>query len=403
MSNHDHTARPATACIHAAQSPEPVTGAIMPPIVTASTYVQRSPGEHTGFEYSRSHNPTRYALERCIARLEGSELTEADDASLGGFSFSSGLAAIGTTLELCDAGAHVIAADDLYGGTGRLFRQVRARSQGLHFDFVDLAGEAGPDRLASHMTGETALVWIETPTNPTLKLVDLPAVSARAKQINPSVLVCCDNTFGTPMAQRPLLQGADIVMHSSTKYLGGHSDVIGGILAVRDADLAHRVRFLQNAVGSVLGPFDSYLTLRGIKTLHLRMRAHTDNATRVATWLERHDQVERVIYPGLASHPHHATFQKNMDLAGGMVSFFLKGDLEAARRFLEAVELFALAESLGGVESLIEHPAIMTHASVPAEVRTELGIADNFIRLSVGVEDVDDLVTDLERGFAAAR
>ncbi|MEM9083895.1 MAG: PLP-dependent aspartate aminotransferase family protein [Planctomycetota bacterium] len=398
MTNSNH---PATACIHAGQSPDPITGAIMPSVVTSSTYAQSSPGQHTGYEYSRSHNPTRYALERCIARLEGSELLDQDDVTFGGFAFSSGLAAIGTALELVDAGSHVIAGDDLYGGTGRLFRQVRARTQNLKFDFVDLSGAAGPSNLVEVMTPNTAMIWLETPTNPTLKLTDLRAVAKAAREINPDVLVCCDNTFATPMSQRPLLQGCDIVMHSSTKYLGGHSDVVGGILACRTPELAQRIRFLQNAVGSIMGPFDAYLTLRGIKTLAVRMRAHTENATAIAKHLESHSMVERVIYPGLISHDHHDIFKANMELAGGMISFFLRGDLEASRRFLEDVEVFALAESLGGVESLIEHPAIMTHASVPTEVRSELGIADNFIRLSVGIEDVRDQIAGLEKGFAA--
>lgn len=374
----------------------------MPPIVTASTYVQRSPGEHTGFEYSRSHNPTRYALERCIARLEGSALSEGEDVSFGGFAFSSGLAAIATALELCDGGAHVVACDDLYGGTGRLFRQVRSRTQKLAFTFADLAGERGVDRLRSCMRADTAMVWLESPTNPMLKLVDLASIARAAKAINPRVVVCADNTFATPMGQRPLELGCDIVMHSSTKYLGGHSDVVGGVLAVKEAPLAERVRYLQNAVGSIMGPFDAYLTLRGIKTLALRMRAHTENAQHLASWLESHAQVERVIYPGLASHPEHAVFARSMDLAGGMVSFDIAGGLSAARAFLENVGVFALAESLGGVESLIEHPAIMTHASVPAEVRAELGITDSFIRLSVGIEDVEDLRAGLEAGFAAS-
>ncbi len=404
MTTHDpHAMRPATRTIHAGQHPEPVTGAVMPPIFTASTYVQPSPGKHAGFEYSRSHNPTRYALERMVALLEGSTITEDTDPSCGGFAFASGLAAIGTALELLPAGARVVSMDDVYGGTNRLYKQVRATTQNLNFDFVDLTDPAEIERA---MTADTAMVWIETPTNPTLKVVDIAAVAQAAKRANPDCIVVVDGTFTSPINQRPLDHGADIVMHSVTKYLNGHSDVVGGVLATSDPDLAARIRFLQNAIGSVMGPFDAYLTLRGIKTLDLRIQKHNASAMHIAQYLENHDQVERVVYPGLASHPQHDIYKKQLAKGGGpggMITFFIDGGLEAARKFLEAVKIFTLAESLGGVESLIEHPAIMTHASVPADMRETLGISDTLIRLSVGVEDVEDLIADLETGFAAAK
>lgn len=393
---------PDTQVIHAGQRPEPITGAVMPPIFTSSTYAQRSPGEHTGFEYSRSHNPTRYALERMIARLEGSTITESQDASFGGFAFGSGLAAMDCVLELLTAGDEVVCMDDVYGGTNRQFQKVKARSQGLKVKFADLTDTAN---LAKVMTSKTALVWLETPTNPTLKLVDLAAVSAAAKKINPNCLVVCDNTFCSPINQRPLSLGCDIVHHSATKYLGGHSDVVGGILVTGNAELAQKIRFHQNAVGAIMGPFDAYLVLRGIKTLALRMARHNESGLKVAKWLESRagQGVDRVIYPGLPSHPQHALAKKQMFGFGGMITFFIEGGLDESRRFLESTRLFTLAESLGGVESLIEHPAIMTHASVPADMRKTLGISDTLIRLSVGIESADDLIADLEQALGAAR
>ncbi|MBL0928247.1 MAG: PLP-dependent transferase [Phycisphaerales bacterium] len=391
--------KPATKVIHAGQHPEPVTGAVMPPIFTSSTYVQESPGKHTGFEYSRSHNPTRYALERMVAKLEGSRIEEHQDPSCGGFAFASGLAAISTCLELLDAGDELVAMDDLYGGTNRLFSRVRARSQGLNIRYADLADIGELERA---LTPRTKMVWVETPTNPTLKLVDLRAVVKAVRARAPGALVCCDNTFASPINQRPLEHGCDIVMHSSTKYINGHSDVVGGLLVCSDLKLCERLRFLQNAVGAVMGPFDAYLTLRGVKTLAVRMAAHNASAMTIARHLEKHPGVERVVYPGLPSHPQHALARSQMDGFGGMITFFIAGGLEPARRFLESVRIFALAESLGGVESLIEHPAIMTHASVPPATREKLGIGDGLIRLSVGIEDPDDLIADLDRAFALA-
>jgi len=393
----DHTdLRLDTQVIHAGQRPEPQTGAVMPPIFTASTYAQESPGVHKGFEYSRSHNPTRYALERMVARLEGSEIPEKTDASCGGFAFSSGMASIGTVLELIDAGDHVLAMDDLYGGTGRLMRRVRARSQGLRFEFADLSN---PEVVEASMTPETKLVWVETPTNPMLKLADLKAIATIARRKNPDVILCCDNTFASPINQRPLEFGFDIAMHSTTKYLNGHSDSVGGLLVTGRAELAERIRFLQNSIGSVMSPFDSYLTLRGVKTLALRMQRHNESGLRIAQHLEQHPRVESVIYPGLPSHPQHEAATAQMNGFGGMITTILHGDLNYAREFLERVQIFALAESLGGVESLIEHPAIMTHASVPPEVRAELGISDTLVRFSVGIESADDLIADIDQAL----
>ena len=375
-----------TRAIHAGQSPDPSTGAVMTPIYATSTYAQSSPGVHQGFEYSRSHNPTRFAYERCVAALEG---------GTRGFAFASGLAATSTVLELLDTGHHVVAMDDLYGGSYRLFERVRRRSAGLDFSFVDLTDPATLERA---ITPRTRMVWVETPTNPLLKIVDLAAVSAVARKHG--LLVVVDNTFASPILQRPLEHGAHIVMHSATKYLNGHSDMVGGMLvAGGNAEVAEQLAFLQNAVGGVQGPFDSFLALRGLKTLHLRMRAHCDNAMALATWLETHPAVERVIYPGLASHPHHALAARQMDGFGGMVSIVLKGGFEAAKRFCERTTLFALAESLGGVESLVNHPAVMTHASIPPERRDALGISDALVRLSVGVEDAADLRGDLDRAL----
>jgi cystathionine gamma-lyase len=386
--------------IHGGQSPDPVTGAVMPPISLSSTYAQQSPGVHKGFEYSRSHNPTRYALERCIAALEGSKLALDEDVTHGGFAFSSGLAAMGTCLELLDSGDHIIAMDDLYGGSYRLMSRVRERSAGLKITYVDLSDA---NRIESAITPRTKMIWVETPTNPLLKLVDLSAVAKIAK--SKGIITVCDNTFATPMLQRPLEHGFDIVHHSATKYLGGHSDVVGGLLITGREDLAEKLRFMHNAVGSVMGPFDSYMVLRGIKTLWLRMKQHSESGLKIAQWLSSHKNVERVIYPNLASHAQHALAQKQMKMcgnaaAGGMVTIFIKGGIAESRRFLENLHLFALAESLGGVESLVDHPAIMTHASVPPETRAKIGISDNLVRLSVGIEDCDDLMNDLDQALS---
>lgn len=376
-----------TRAIHAGQRPDPTTGAVMMPIYATSTYVQESPGVHKGYEYSRSQNPTRHALEACVADLEN---------GAHGLAFASGLAAMGTVLELLDSGDHVIAMDDLYGGSYRLFENVRKRSAALDFSFVDLSD---PAQFEAAITPKTRMVWVESPTNPLLKLVDLAAISRIAKANN--ILMVCDNTFATPYCQRPLDFGADIVVHSITKYLNGHSDVVGGVVIIGDnADLKDRLFYLQNAVGSILGPFDSFLALRGLKTLALRMRQHCESALTVAQHLEAHPKIERVIYPGLESHPQHALAKGQMDAFGGMITAFIKGDIEDARKFLERCEIFALAESLGGVESLIEHPAIMTHASVPPEVRAELGISDTLIRFSVGVENVEDLLAEIDSALA---
>jgi cystathionine gamma-lyase len=376
-----------TRAIHAGQSPDPSTGAVMTPIYATSTYVQSSPGVHQGFEYSRSHNPTRFAYERCVAALEGGSR---------GFAFASGLAATATVLDSLDSGSHVICMDDVYGGTFRLFERVRRRSAGLDFSFVDLNDMAA---LEAAVKPNTRLVWCETPTNPLLKIVDIARLAEFCRKRG--ILLAVDNTFSSPILQRPLEHGAHLVMHSATKYLNGHSDIVGGMVVVGDdAELAEKLTFLQNAVGGVQGPFDSFLALRGLKTLHLRMKAHCENAQALAEWLEQHPAIERVIYPGLASHPQHELAKRQMDGFGGMVTILLKGGYEAARRFCERTQLFALAESLGGVESLVNHPAVMTHASVPPERRAELGIGDNLVRLSVGVEDVADLRAELERALA---
>jgi len=381
---HDAELSPETLFIHGGQSPDPVTGAVMPPISQSSTYAQKSPGEHTGFEYSRSHNPTRFALERALAAVEGGR---------HGFCFASGCAATTAIIQLLDAGDHVVAADDLYGGTVRLFDQVMAR-RGVEFTYVDPT-DLGAVEAA--MRPNTKLVWIETPTNPMLKVADIAAVSALCK--GRDLIFGVDNTFLSPALQRPLDLGADLVMHSTTKYVAGHSDAVGGAVVVRDEGLAERLGFLQNSCGAVPGPLDCYLTLRGLKTLHLRMERHCANAGQLAPMLEAHPKVSRVIYPGLQSHPQHELSARQASGFGGMISMVLDGDLEAARRFLTTLRVFTLAESLGGVESLIEHPAIMTHASVPADKRAALGIDDGFIRLSVGVEHVDDLRADLLRAL----
>lgn len=378
---------PGTRAIHAGQAPDPSTGAVMTPIYATSTYAQSSPGVHQGFEYSRTHNPTRFAYERCVAGLEGGSR---------GFAFASGLAATSTILELLDTGSHVVCMDDVYGGTFRLFERVRRRSAGLDFSFVDLTD---PAAFEAAIRPETRMVWVETPTNPMLKIVDLQAVSAIAKRHG--LLMVADNTFASPILQRPLEHGADIVMHSATKYLNGHSDMVGGMAIVGDnAALAEQMAFLQNSVGAVQGPFDSFLALRGLKTLHLRMKAHCENAQALAEWLQTHAGVEQVIYPGLAAHPHHALAARQMDGFGGIVSVRIKGGYAGAQRFCERTELFTLAESLGGVESLVNHPAVMTHASVPVERRAALGIHDDLVRLSVGVETLDDLRHDLAHALA---
>ncbi len=376
-----------TRAIHAGQHPDPSTGAIMVPIYATSTYVQKSPGVHQGYEYSRTQNPTRMAYERCVADLEGGR---------AGYAFASGLAAAATVLDLLDSGSHIIAMDDLYGSTYRLFERVRRRSAGLDFTFIDLNDTAA---LKAALKPNTKMIWAETPTNPMLKLVDLAKLGAFARKNN--LILVVDNTFCSPMLQRPLEYGAHLVLHSATKYLNGHSDMVGGVVvAGDDKDLVERMGFLQNSVGAVAGPFDSFLAMRGLKTLHLRMRAHCAGAAELAGWLEKHSAVERVIYPGLKSHPQNALAKRQMDGPGGIISVVVKGGLRKARRVLERCTLFALAESLGGVESLIEHPAIMTHASVPAANRKRLGISDGLIRLSVGVEDVADLRAELAAALA---
>ncbi len=378
----------ATRVIHAGQKPDPSTGAIMTPIYATSTYVQKSPGDHQGWEYSRSHNPTRDAYEKCIADLEGGSR---------GLAFASGMAATSTILELLNAGDHVVAGDDLYGGSFRLFHNVRERSANLKFTFTQTED---PDKLRAAIRADTRLVWIETPTNPMLKIADIASAAEIAHE-NGALLVV-DNTFATPMLQQPLALGADIVMHSATKYLNGHSDMIGGVAVVgHDEELAERLWYLLNSTGAIQGPFDSFLALRGLKTLALRMKAHGENSLEIAQWLQQHPQVRRVIYPGLVDHPQHELAMRQMNgQGGGIISVDIKGGLDKARSMLERCELFALAESLGGVESLISHPAIMTHSSVPPETRKRLGISDTLIRLSVGIEDVTDLIAELDYALA---
>lgn len=375
-----------TLAIHAGQSPDPSTGAIMTPIYATSTYVQKSPGVHQGYEYSRTQNPTRNAYERCVAALE---------SGTDGFAFASGLAAAATVLEMLDSGDHIIAMDDLYGGTFRLFDKVRKRSAGLQFSFIDMTQ---PGAIEAAIQPNTKMIWVETPTNPMLKLVDLAEVARIGKARG--LVTVVDNTFASPMLQRPIELGCDIVLHSATKYLNGHSDIVGGVLVTAKAEIAKQLSFLQNAVGAVQGPFDSFLALRGLKTLHLRVERTCLNALEIARFLEAHPAVEKVIYPGLESHPQHALAKRQMSGFGGIISVVVKGGLAAATKMLERCELFALAESLGGVESLIEHPAIMTHASIPAETRAQLGISDGLIRLSVGVEDVADLIAELSAALA---
>lgn len=374
-----------TRAIHAGQAPDPSTGAIMTPVYLSSTYVQESPGVHKGWEYSRTHNPTRRAYENCIASLESGKF---------GFAFASGCAATTTVMQLLKQGDHVVAFDDMYGGTFRLFDKI-LRNNGLDFTFTDLTDVAN---FSKAIKPNTKMVWLETPTNPTLKLSDISAIVEIAKQKN--ILVVVDNTFMSPYFQRPLELGADIVVHSATKYLGGHSDIVGGVAVTRDPQLAEKIAFLSNSMGGIQGAFDSFLALRSLKTLPIRMRAHSENAMKIAVFLEGHPLVDKVIYPGLKSHPQHELAKTQMSGYGGMITFFIKGGIDASRKFLESVKLFALAESLGGVESLIEHPAIMTHASVPLEQRKKIGIDDSLIRLSVGIEDFEDLLGDLKYAFA---
>jgi len=388
-SKHKH--RLATRVIHGGQSPDPATGAVMPPIYATSTFAQESPGVHKGLDYGRSHNPTRWALERCVADIESGGAA---------FAFASGLAAIAAVLELLPAGSHIVAGDDMYGGTFRLFERVRRLSAGHEFSYVDLTD---PLALAGALRPDTRMVWVETPTNPMLKLADLHAIAEECR--GRGILTVCDNTFASPVNQRPLELGIDIVVHSTTKYMNGHSDVIGGVAVVglepRHQPLRERLGFIQNAVGAIQGPFDSFLVLRGIKTLALRVERSNANALELARWLQQQPGVKRVVYPGLASHPQHALARRQMHGYGGIISVDLDTDLAGARRFLEHCEVFTLAESLGGVESLIEHPAIMTHATIPPEQRAVLGIGDGLIRLSVGIEDVEDQRADLARALGA--
>jgi cystathionine gamma-lyase len=377
-----------TRTIHGGQSHDPTTGAVMVPIYATSTYAQQSPGVHKGFEYARSQNPTRFAFERAIADLE---------SGTAGFAFASGLAGVATVFELLDAGAHIVATDDIYGGTFRLLERVRKRSAGLSVSFVDFTNLAAVE---AAVQPETKMLWVETPTNPLLRVVDLEAVAALARRKN--LISVADNTFCSPYLQRPLELGIDIVVHSTTKYLNGHSDMVGGCVVVGDnTDLRDRLKFLQNAVGAISGPFDSFLALRGVKTLALRMERHSSNGQKIAEWLESRPDVHRVIYPGLASHPQHAIARRQMHAFGGMVTVELNRDLASTKRFLEHTQLFTLAESLGGVESLIEHPALMTHGSIPAETRGRIGISDSLVRLSAGIEDADDLIADLAQALAA--
>ena len=378
----------ATRAIHAGQEPDPTTGAIMTPIYATSTYVQESPGKHKGYDYSRSINPTRLAYEKCVADLE---------SGTRGFAFASGLAAMSTTLDLLESGSHIVVSDDLYGGTFRLFDKVRKQSAGLEFTYVDLTDAS---RFEKAIKENTRMVWIETPSNPLLKIIDLEAIAKVAREHK--ILSVSDNTFATPWIQRPLEFGFDIVVHSATKYLNGHSDMIGGVAVVGDnKELGDRMWFLQNSVGAIQGAFDSFLVLRSLKTLALRMERHCANALELARWLEERSQVEKVMYPGLKSHPQHDLARTQMRGFGGMVTIVLKTDLAGTKRFLENTSLFSLAESLGGVESLINHPALMTHASVPKEKRDELGVTDSLVRISVGVEDLRDLIDDLQFAFEA--
>jgi cystathionine beta-lyase/cystathionine gamma-synthase len=378
----------ATRAIHAGQEPDPTTGAVMQPIYATSTFKQRSPGEHTGYEYARTQNPTRMAFERCIADLEG---------GAHGFAFSSGLGAMGTVLELLDAGSHLLAVDDMYGGSWRLFERVRKRSAGLRVSYVD---PNRPGGLEQAIGPDTKMIWVETPSNPLLKVTDLARLAALAKPRG--ILTVCDNTFASPYLQRPLELGFDIVVHSITKYINGHSDAVGGAVVIGDdSRLKEQLEHMQNAIGSIMDPFTSFLALRGVKTLPLRMERHCANALKIAHWLDAHPKTEQVIYPGLPKHPQHALAAQQMKGFGGMISAYLKTDLAGTRRFLERCHLFTLAESLGGVESLIGHPGLMSHASLPPERRAELKLTDNLVRLSVGIEDADDLIADLDRALAS--
>ncbi len=372
----------ATRCVHAGQDNDPTTGAVMTPIYATSTYAQSSPGVHKGYEYSRTQNPTRMALERCVADLE---------SGTAGFAFASGMAAIATVLGCLEQGCHVVLGDDVYGGTRRLFDRVRRQSAGLKSSYVDLSDA---EALRAAIRPDTRLVWLETPTNPMLKVIDLSRVAEIARERN--ILTACDNTFASPWTQRPLEHGFDLVMHSTTKYLNGHSDMVGGLVVVGDnAQLRERLAFLQNAVGGVQGPFNSFLALRGVKTLALRLERQCASALQIAQWLERHPKIARVHYPGLPSHPQHALAKRQMHAFGAMVTVDVKGGGDEARRWLERCRRFTLAESLGGVESLISLPALMTHASTPPDVRAALGISDGLVRISVGIEDTDDLIADL--------
>lgn len=376
-----------TRTIHGGQSHDPTTGAVMVPIYATSTYGQQSPGVHKGFEYARSQNPTRFAFERAVADLE---------SGAGAFAFASGLAAIANVFELLDAGAHIVATDDIYGGTFRMLSRVRSRSAGLKVSFADFTDTT---KVEAEITPDTKMLWVETPTNPLLKIVDLEAIAALGRKHG--VITVADNTFCSPFIQRPLEFGIDIVVHSTTKYLNGHSDMVGGVAVVREeGELRDRLKFLQNAIGAISGPFDSFLALRGIKTLALRMERHSHNGMAIAHWLEGRKDVRRVIYPGLESHPQHAVARRQMQAFGGMISVDLDRDIAGTKRFLERTRLFTLAESLGGVESLIEHPALMTHGSIPADQRAAIGISDSLVRLSAGIEDADDLIADLEQALS---
>jgi len=376
----------ATRAIHAGQEPDPTTGAVMTPIFATSTYKQSSPGVHTGYEYSRSQNPTRHAFERCIADLESGRVA---------YAFASGLAASATVLELLDAGSHIVAVDDMYGGSWRLFERVRNKSMGLNVSYADpnIAGS-----IEKAIQRDTRMIWVESPSNPLLKVTDLAEVARLGKSAG--IITAVDNTFSSPWAQRPLEFGIDLVVHSVTKYINGHSDMVGGIVVVGDRDdLAERLEFMQNAVGSILDPFSCFLALRGVKTLPLRMQQHCDNAMQIAKWLTQHPKVERTLFPGLPDHPQHALAAKQMSGFGAMISLYLGTDMAGVRRALEACNIFTLAESLGGVESLVGHPVTMSHGTLPIELRQRLGITDNLIRLSVGIENAEDLISDLDQAF----
>ena len=388
MTDKQHMLGFASRAIHAGQEPDPTTGAVMQPIYATSTFRQSSPGVHTGYEYARTQNPTRMAFERCIADLEG---------GTRGFAFSSGLAASGTVLELLDAGSHIVAMDDMYGGSWRLFERVRQRSMGLQVSYADANT---PGALEGALRAGTKMIWVETPSNPLLKVTDLAEIARTGRERG--ILTVVDNTFASPWLQRPLELGIDLVVHSVTKYINGHSDMVGGVVVVGGRkEIAEKLEFMQNAVGSILDPFSSFLALRGVKTLPLRMRQHCGNAMHVAAWLRSHPKVERVIYPGLPNHPQHLLAAKQMNgFFGAMLAVYLKTDMAGVRRSLEACRVFTLAESLGGVESLVGHPVTMSHGSLPVERRAQLGITDNLVRLSVGIEDADDLIADLEQALA---